>query len=115
MAHKNIKKLYPPLLLVPFASVHAQDFEPLENPVPGAGVTLQDFVLLLIDILTLVAVPALVLCIIYGGFLLVTAGGNETQISKAKQWVLWSLVGGAIILGAKVIAGIVFGTAEPFL
>jgi hypothetical protein len=87
----------------------------LENPAPGAGVTLEDFVYLLINILMLVAVPALALCIIYGGYLLVSAGGNETQVTKAKQWILWSMVGGAIILGANVIADIVFGTAAPFL
>ena len=86
----------------------------LANPAPGAGDTLRDYIYLLLNIVQLVAVPALVLCIIYGGYMLVTAGGNETQTTKAKQWIVWSLVGGAIILGAEVIADIVFGTADLF-
>ncbi len=84
----------------------------LGNPVPKAGLTLEDFIYLLLDILLLVALPALAIGILYGGFLLVTAAGNETEVTKAKQWILWSLVGGIIILGAKVIAGVVFGTAK---
>ena len=86
----------------------------LANPSPGAGTTLREFIYLLLNILQVVAIPLLVMCIIYGGFLLVTAGGDETQITKAKQWVLWSLVGGAIIVGAEVIADIVYGTAILF-
>jgi Type IV secretion system pilin len=86
----------------------------LGNPAPGAGTTLKDFIYLLLDILKLVVIPALAFSIIYGGFLLVSAGGDETQVTKAKQWILWSLVGGAIILGANVIADMAFATAAQF-
>jgi hypothetical protein len=86
----------------------------LPNFVPGAGSTLQDFVNLLIDIVQWVALPALALAIIYAGFVLVSAGGNDEQITKGKRWILWTLVGAAIILGAHVIANIVFGTAKLF-
>ena len=86
----------------------------LPNPAPGAGGTLEEFVNLLITIVQWVAIPALAVCIIYAGFILVSAGGNDEQITKGKQWILWTLVGASIILGAHVIADIVFGTAEIF-
>lgn len=84
----------------------------LGNPAPGAGTTLEDFIYLLIDILLWVAIPALALAIIYSGYILVTAGGNEDQIKKGKQWIIATLIGAAIVLSARVIAGIVFGTAD---
>ena len=86
----------------------------LGNPTPGAGSTLEDFVYLLIDIVQWIALPVLAVCIIYAGFILVSAGGNEQQITKGKLWIIWTLVGAAIVLGSRVIADIVFGTASSF-
>ncbi len=86
----------------------------LSNPAPGAGTTLQDFVNLLITIVQWVVLPVLALSIVYAGFMLVSAGGNEDQITKGKTWILWTLVGAAIILGAHVIADVIFGTASNF-
>ena len=65
-------------LLAPL-SVGAQK---LSNPTPGGGATLQDFIALLIEIIQAVGIPALVLAIIYSGFILLTAGGNEQQIDR---------------------------------
>jgi len=42
----------------------------------------------------------------------VTAGGDEAQTTKAKGWIFWTLIGGAIILGATVIAGFIGGTVS---
>lgn len=86
----------------------------LSNPSPGGGATLQDFIELLIKIIQSVGIPALVIAIIYSGFILLTAGGNEAQISKGKTWIFWTLIGAAIILGAQVIADTVFNTAAVF-
>ena len=86
----------------------------LRNPTPGGGLTLEEFVLLLVDIVQLVTTPILAVCLIYGGFQFLTAGGNEEQISKSKQWIVWTLVGATIVLGARVIAQAVFGTAASF-
>lgn len=86
----------------------------LRNPVPKAGMTLQDFIFLLLDILQLILLPVVVVCIVYAGFLMVTAGGDESQISKSKVWIWWALVGVAIILSAKVIATFIAGTVATF-
>jgi hypothetical protein len=103
------------LLITPFLPLIAQAQSwTLKNPTPGGGTTLQEFVLLLLDIVQLVTTPVLVVCLIYGGFLFVSAGGNEDQVSRSKQWMLWSLVGTTIIVGAKVIAQALFNTASVF-
>lgn len=86
----------------------------LNNPAPGAGATMQDFIYLLIEIMQLIGIPVLTVAIIYSGFLIVTAGGNEEQVTKGKKYVLWTLVGATIILGASVIADFIYGTASAF-
>jgi hypothetical protein len=104
-----------PAALLSFALLaHAAEVVTLNNPAPGAGATMEDFIYLLINIMQMVAVPALTVCVIYAGYLMATAAGNEEQITKSKMWFLWTLVGGAIVLGAEVIADIVYGTAELF-
>ncbi len=95
-------------------SVFAGPFNTLNNPTPAGANTFQDYIYLLVQIAQLVGIPMLVMCIIYAGFLMVTAGGNEEQISKSKLWFLWTLVGAAIILGAKVLADLIKGTATAF-
>lgn len=56
------------------------------------------------DILLPIGGVVAVLMIIYAGFLFVTARGNEAQITKAKDALLWAVIGAAILLGAWVIS-----------
>jgi flagellar biosynthesis protein FlhB len=97
---------------------HAEDLE-----TPGAGCdpatqlcnplkaeTIIEFIVAVIDVLLIFAVPIIVLFIMYAGFLFVTARGNEAQISKAKSALLWAVVGGVIALAAKLIIEVITGT-----
>ncbi len=102
------------LSMVNLASAAPTGITPLNNPAPGGGATLKDFIDLLISIIQLVLTPVLVVCIIYAGYLFVSAKGNEEQISKAKLWLFSTLIGSAIVLAAQVIANIVYGTAGIF-
>jgi hypothetical protein len=52
------------------------------------------------------------LYIIYAGFTFVTAQGNPGEIQKAKQRLLWALIGAAILLGAAGIAEVVKTTVN---
>lgn len=45
-----------------------------------------------------------VLMIMYAGYLFVTARGNSAQIDKARDALVWAVVGAAILLGAWVIS-----------
>ncbi len=56
------------------------------------------------DIVIPIAIPFLALAIIYTGFLFVQARGNSTKLEEAKKALQWTLIGGALILGAYVIA-----------
>ena len=83
-------------------------------PVTAIGSTLKDFIDLLISIIQAVGIPALVVFLIYAGYLMVSAGDNEEQVTKSKTYIFWSLIGAAIILGAQVIADLIFNTAALF-
>lgn len=75
------------------------------NPVTyGSITTVPDFLLAVVDLVFLIAVPFIVICIIYSGFLFVTAGDNESQIAKARKVFLWTIIGAIVLLGAKAIA-----------
>lgn len=108
-------KLHHQIILVLLSLPHAVFAAgTLANPTPGGGATLQDFIYILIEIIQMVGIPMLVVAIIYAGFLLMTAGDNETQRTKGKMWIVWVVVGAAIVLGAQVLADMVYTTAGAF-
>ena len=45
-----------------------------------------------------------VVIIIYGGFLWMTAGGNEEKVADAKKWIFGGIIGLVIILASYAIA-----------
>ena len=80
-----------------------------ENPIAyidsfGTQVdTVPRFLLALVDLVFLIAVPIIVMCLIYSGFLFVTAGDNESAIGKARTVFTWTVIGAGVLLGAKAI------------
>ena len=77
-----------------------------ENPVASqlSIDSIPCLLLALVDLVFLIAGPVIVMCIIYGGFLFVTAQGNETKITKARTVLIWTLVGAGVLLSAKAIS-----------
>ena len=51
-----------------------------------------------------------VIMIIYAGFMYVTAAGNETKVKNAHTALLYAVIGAAILLGARVLAGVIKAT-----
>jgi len=82
----------------------------LNNPI--AANDINDLFMLIIDIVIIFAVPVIVFFIIYAGFMYVTARGNENTISKAHMALLYALIGGVLILGARVLITVVQGTVD---
>ena len=81
------------------------------NPITYGGITtVPEFLLALVDLVFLIAVPIIVIFIIYSGFLFVTAGDNESQIAKARFVFMWTIIGALILLGAKAIAAAIQAT-----
>jgi hypothetical protein len=58
----------------------------------------------ILKIVITVGVPIVALAIIYSGFLFVAAQGNPEKLKKAKDTLLYVIIGAAILLGAYVIA-----------
>ena len=46
----------------------------------------------------------IIFMIVYVGFLFVVAQGKEAKIAEARQALLWTIIGGLILLGAKGIS-----------
>lgn len=61
--------------------------------------------------LGLIGVIALIM-IIYGGFLMLTSGGNADTVKKAKSTIIWASAGVAIILGSWQILRYIFETVD---
>ena len=66
-----------------------------------------DLIDLLITIIQFLGGPVVVLGIIYAGYNLVTAQGEERKLDTGKRALLWVIVGAAIILGATIIKNVV--------
>ncbi len=94
------------------SSVTNTGFTKLINPLKFA--TLEAFLLAVIDVLLTFALPVIIFFIMYAGYLFVTAAGNEGQISTAKSALLWAVIGGVVILGAKLIITVIQGTVTAF-
>lgn len=68
------------------------------------------FIAAILDVVIKIGFMLAVFFLMYAGFLFVTAQGNEEKISTAKTAFLWTVVGVAVLLGAKVLANVVCGT-----
>ncbi len=73
------------------------------------------FIQQIIDIILIFALPIIVLAIIYAGFLIVTAQGDVAKVTKGREAFTWAVVGGVLILGAKVIMVAIKGTVDAFM
>src|SRR3989344_5837940 len=99
------------LMIIPISFIHAQtpvDPGPvmLTNPITGAN-SIQEFMLKLLEGVLKIGIPIIVLAVIYSGFLFVKARGNPEEITKAKDALLYTLIGSAILLGALAIATLI--------
>lgn len=82
---------------------------------PFAFGTVEELVNKILDIVIKVGTVLALFFLIYAGFLYVTAGGNETKLKAAHATFLATLIGVAIILGAKAISVLLQNTANTFI
>ena len=57
-----------------------------------------------------IGIPIVALAVVYCGFLFVFARGKPEELKKAKDALLWTLVGAAILLGSWAIAKMISAT-----
>jgi Type IV secretion system pilin len=84
----------------------------LENPLGGAGgiTSVSEFIKVIIDLVLTIAVPVLVLAFIWLGFQFVLSQGNATKLEKVKQNLWYTIIGVAIVLGAKAVSELIQAT-----
>lgn len=93
----------------------ADDGEPADPgpsvtmPNPSGITSVQDLFRKLVDFITPLALLFAGVMIIWSGFLFVTAQGDPTAITKAKQNFIWTVTGVAIVLASKAIVDYVSG------
>ena len=83
------------------------------NPLGENGPqTIPDFIKEIIKIVLYVGIPIVALFIIYTGFLFVEAQGNPEKLTKAKNSLMYTLIGAALLLGAFIIAEAIGATVD---
>lgn len=82
------------------------------NPLGSNATTLNQVLANILDAIVLLLSPVIVIMLIYSGFLFVAAQGKAEELTKAKQTLMYTLIGAAIILGAKGIAMVIQNSVE---
>jgi hypothetical protein len=92
-----------------FASESCDPSKGICNPIPKVTSVPGLIQTILTGALT-VGIPVVSLAVIYCGFLFVAARGNSEKLTKAKDALLWTLIGAAVLLGAWAIASMISAT-----
>jgi hypothetical protein len=90
-----------------YAAINVQVTNPL-----GATDTLPKLIQQILRVAIQIGFPVLVLAIVYSGFLFIKAQGNKTELETAKKAFTWTVIGGAILLGALAIAELLNATVQ---
>ncbi|XOB41287.1 MAG: hypothetical protein ACKKMW_00870 [Candidatus Nealsonbacteria bacterium] len=104
-------KFLKPLFLISFilvmiAGTLSADVIVIENPL-AEGTQFEDIIDNLIDFIFNIAIVLAPLMVVIAGFLFVTAGGNLEQTQRARNIILWTIIGFLIILFAKGIMAVI--------
>jgi len=114
MYNKKIVPLVLYALFLPLAHIHAGIFDiTIESPISNFT-TVEQVVTALLQALVTIAIPIIVLMIIYAGFLYVTAQGNAEQVKKATTALTYAVIGGVLVVGAVAITEIIELTTREF-
>ncbi len=102
------------LQFLAFSQAYAQQFGATIPSIPGtaeggANQTRDSVVRVINFILTFLALVAVVFVIV-GGIRILTAGGNEENVTKGRKTIIYAIIGLVIIFFARVIVG--FFTSE---
>jgi len=83
----------------------------LKNPL-GKIADLPAFMNAILDAVVNLGTILLVLALVYIGFQFVVAQGNEEKLKSARSALMWTVIGGLVLLGAKTLGLVIQGTVE---
>ncbi|ETB63835.1 TPA: hypothetical protein DIC38_02145 [Candidatus Nomurabacteria bacterium] len=84
----------------------------IENPLGDKINDIPSLIEQIVEIVLVVGIPIIALAIIYTGFLFIKAQGAPEEINKAKQALLYTLIGAILLLGAFVISKAIVKTVD---
>ena len=103
--------VFPPLFIV-FADNPQSSAVTINNPLGSNTMQVKDVLTSIMGIVAMVGGIVVVFFIIYSGFKFVMARGNPGELEKAKEMFFATVIGGAILLGAGIIANVVVNTVN---
>jgi hypothetical protein len=80
----------------------------LKNPI--AAESFEALVTAILEVVVAIGTPIAILAIIYSGFLFVKAQGKPEALKTAREALIWTIVGVAVLLGARLLATVIQGT-----
>ncbi|MCX6755492.1 MAG: hypothetical protein NT068_03050 [Candidatus Nomurabacteria bacterium] len=113
---KNISKisLATYIVLFPVISFATATITPCEvsgavcNPISANNIN--DFIKAILEGAIKIGIPIIALAIIYSGFLFVKAQGKPEDLKTAKNAIMYTLLGAALLLGAWALAQLISET-----
>lgn len=108
---KNLYKLFLSVFSAVMPIISFAQVTKLENPLGADGPdTINEFIKVFLEGALKIGIPIIALAIIYCGFLFVAARGNSEKLTKAKDALLYTVIGAAILLGSWAIAQLISET-----
>ena len=99
-------------LFLPFGFVKGEDAViipvKLDNPIKAES--FEALVTAILEVVVAIGTPIAILAIIYSGFLFVKAQGKPEALKTARESLIWTIVGVAVLLGARLLATVIQGT-----
>ncbi|HRH55462.1 MAG TPA: TrbC/VirB2 family protein [Candidatus Paceibacterota bacterium] len=83
----------------------------LVNPLNGVS-DLNSFLRAILEGVIDIGTIVLIMMLVYVGFLFVAARGNSEKLQGAKSALVWTVIGGLILLGATSIQLVIQGTVD---
>lgn len=80
----------------------------INNPISVNSIP--EFIKKALELIIKIGIPLLVIMIVYSGAMYILAAGNATKLEHAHDSLLYTLVGGAILLGAWALAQLIQST-----
>ena len=81
----------------------------LDNPL-GTTTDINGFLAKILDGIVILLTPVIVVMFLWTGFLFVKAQGNPEELSGAKKSLLYTIIGAALVLGAKGFSLVIAAT-----
>lgn len=83
----------------------------LVNPLNGIN-SLPEFLSAILAGVVQIGTIVLIMMLVYVGFLFVAARGNAEKLQGAKSALVWTVIGGLVLLGATSIQLVIQGTVD---